>query len=122
MEKVREKSIKVSFSLMVSQLDNAIKKHNLWLERVRLFFDLKPNNWSWILLLQLKPFVVQAASNKGPSPYTMVSYSHSAMGVAACTTDRTCTATLVLGNREKLSGVGLSGKTLAFALGPDFQS
>ncbi|KAL7251917.1 hypothetical protein ACSBR1_013717 [Camellia fascicularis] len=30
------------------------------------------------------------------------------MGVAACTTDRTCTATLVLSNGQKLGGVGLS--------------
>ncbi|KAL7220679.1 hypothetical protein ACSBR2_013541 [Camellia fascicularis] len=30
------------------------------------------------------------------------------MGVAACNTNRTCTATLVLSNGQKLGGVGLS--------------
>ncbi|XP_028088427.1 lysine-specific demethylase 5A isoform X1 [Camellia sinensis] len=50
----QSQSIKVSFPPMVSQLDNAIKKHNLWLEQVRLFFSLKPDDRSWILLLQLK--------------------------------------------------------------------
>ncbi|KAF5943587.1 hypothetical protein HYC85_017664 [Camellia sinensis] len=61
-------------------------------------------------------FVVQAAGNKGPSPYTVVSYSPWAMGVAACTTDRTYTATLVLGNGQKLGGVGLSGPSFGNGL------
>ncbi|KAI7995020.1 hypothetical protein LOK49_LG11G00194 [Camellia lanceoleosa] len=65
--------IKVSFPLMASQLDNAIKKHkehyilghpkfertkhmeqSLWPEQVRLLFSLKLDDQSWILSLQLK--------------------------------------------------------------------
>ncbi|KAL6986236.1 hypothetical protein U1Q18_019604 [Sarracenia purpurea var. burkii] len=46
--------IKVSFPLMIDQLHSAIKKHNLWLEQVHLFFNLKPGDRSWILLLELK--------------------------------------------------------------------
>ncbi|XP_010244166.1 PREDICTED: subtilisin-like protease SBT2.4 [Nelumbo nucifera] len=54
-------------------------------------------------------FVVQAAGNKGPSPSTVVSYSPWAMGVAACTTDRSFPGTLVLGDGRRIGGVGLSG-------------
>ncbi|KAL3820755.1 hypothetical protein ACJIZ3_006660 [Penstemon smallii] len=43
-------------------------------------------------------FVVQAVGNQGPGPYSVVSYSPWAFGVAACGTDRTYPGTLVLGN------------------------
>ncbi|KAA8520138.1 hypothetical protein F0562_014394 [Nyssa sinensis] len=56
-------------------------------------------------------FVVQAAGNQGPSPYTVVSYSPWAMGVAACGTDRSYIGTLILGSGQKIDGVGLSGPT-----------
>ncbi|KAI8569526.1 hypothetical protein RHMOL_Rhmol02G0285500 [Rhododendron molle] len=46
--------IKVAFPVMVSQLSHAIRKHNLWLEQVHLFFKLKPCDRSWILFLELK--------------------------------------------------------------------
>ncbi|KAH6787745.1 PA-domain containing subtilase family protein [Perilla frutescens var. hirtella] len=54
-------------------------------------------------------FVAQAAGNQGPGPYTVVSYSPWSYGVAACNTDRTYPGTLVLGNGQKIGGVGLSG-------------
>ncbi|PSS11412.1 Lysine-specific demethylase [Actinidia chinensis var. chinensis] len=50
----QSKRIKVYFPLMICQLFNAIKKHNLWLEQVHLFFSLKPGDRSWILLIELK--------------------------------------------------------------------
>lgn len=55
-------------------------------------------------------FVVQAAGNLGPGPFTIVSYSPWAVGVAACDTDRTYPAILILGDGQKIGGVGLSGK------------
>ncbi|XP_020519220.1 subtilisin-like protease SBT2.4 isoform X1 [Amborella trichopoda] len=63
-----------------------------------------------ILLLAQRAgvFVVQAAGNKGPSPSTLVSFSPWIMTVAASSTDRTYSATLVLGNGLQLQGVGLS--------------
>lgn len=54
-------------------------------------------------------FVAQAVGNLGPGPYTVVSYSPWAVGVAACGTDRTYPGTLVLGNGQKIGGIGLSG-------------
>ncbi|KAG8385789.1 hypothetical protein BUALT_Bualt03G0081800 [Buddleja alternifolia] len=53
-------------------------------------------------------FVVQAVGNQGPGPYTVVSYSPWAVGVASCRTDRTYPGTLILGNSQKIGGVGLS--------------
>lgn len=61
-------------------------------------------------------FVAQAAGNQGPGPYTVVSYSPWSFGVAASTTDRTYPGTLVLGNGQKISGVGLSGKSVRSVL------
>ncbi|GAB4826540.1 hypothetical protein Ancab_033434 [Ancistrocladus abbreviatus] len=61
-------------------------------------------------------FVVQAAGNKGPGPNTVVSFSPWAVGVAACSTDRSYPATLILGNGQKIGGVGLSGPTSGDAL------
>ncbi|KAJ7967739.1 Subtilisin-like protease [Quillaja saponaria] len=61
-------------------------------------------------------FVVQAAGNKGPGPFTVVSFSPWAVGVAASSTDRTYPGSLVLGNGQKLSGVGLSGPTFGNGL------
>lgn len=54
-------------------------------------------------------FVVQAAGNNGPAPSTVVSYSPWAVGVAACSTDRNFRGSLLLGNGQKVGGVGLSG-------------
>ncbi|XP_057497496.1 subtilisin-like protease SBT2.4 [Actinidia eriantha] len=61
-------------------------------------------------------FVVQAAGNHGPGPYTVVSYSPWAIGVAASTTDRTYPATLILGNAQRIGGVGLSGPSFGSGL------
>uniref|UniRef100_A0A5B7BX15 Putative lysine-specific demethylase 5B isoform X4 n=1 Tax=Davidia involucrata TaxID=16924 RepID=A0A5B7BX15_DAVIN len=46
--------IKVCFPVAVHQLENAIKKHNLWLEKVHLFFSQTSRDQSWFLLSQLK--------------------------------------------------------------------
>lgn len=54
-------------------------------------------------------FVVQAAGNRGPGPYSTVSYSPWAVGVASCDTDRTYPSSLVLGNGQRFNGIGLSG-------------
>lgn len=54
-------------------------------------------------------FVVQAAGNHGPDQYSVVSYSPWAVGVAASTTDRSYSCTLILGNGQIITGVGLSG-------------
>lgn len=59
-------------------------------------------------------FVVQAAGNQGPAPSTVVSFSPWAVGVAACTTDRSYPATLILGNGDKIGGVGLSGQEICY--------
>ncbi|XP_038895834.1 subtilisin-like protease SBT2.4 [Benincasa hispida] len=56
--------------------------------------------------------VVQAAGNNGPARATVVSYSPWAIGVAASGTDRVYSASLLLGNGQKIEGVGLSGPTL----------
>lgn len=56
--------------------------------------------------------VVQAAGNNGPARATVVSYSPWAIGVAASGTDRVYLASLLLGNGQKIAGVGLSGPTL----------
>lgn len=54
-------------------------------------------------------FVVQAAGNQGPGPSTVVSFSPWAVGAAASSTDRSYPSTLVLGNGQRIGGVGLSG-------------
>lgn len=54
-------------------------------------------------------FVVQAAGNHGPDLYSVVSYSPWAVGVAASSTDRSYSCTLILGNGQRITGVGLSG-------------
>ncbi|KAJ8761746.1 hypothetical protein K2173_004556 [Erythroxylum novogranatense] len=56
-------------------------------------------------------FVAQAAGNEGPAPFTVVSYSPWAVGVAASTTDRIYHGYLLLGNGQKVEGIGLSGST-----------
>ncbi|CAI9086837.1 OLC1v1020756C1 [Oldenlandia corymbosa var. corymbosa] len=61
-------------------------------------------------------FVVQAVGNTGPGPYTVVSYSPWAFGVAASETDRNYPGTLILGNGQKISGVGLSGPSFGQGL------
>ncbi|KAL0012265.1 hypothetical protein SO802_007373 [Lithocarpus litseifolius] len=61
-------------------------------------------------------FVVQAAGNHGPGPSTVLSYSPWAVGVAASGTDRTYPGSLLLGNGQKVGGVGLSGPTLGDGL------
>ncbi|KAJ4842754.1 hypothetical protein Tsubulata_013375 [Turnera subulata] len=60
--------------------------------------------------------VVQAAGNHGPDPSSVVSYSPWALGVAACSTDRTYPATLLLGNGQRIGGVGLSGPSFGDGL------
>ncbi|KAJ0082033.1 hypothetical protein Patl1_09919 [Pistacia atlantica] len=57
-------------------------------------------------------FVVQAAGNRGPGSSTVVSYSPWAVGAAACSTDRYYPGSLLLGNGQKVGGVGLSGPTM----------
>lgn len=59
-------------------------------------------------------FVVQAAGNHGPGPSTVLSYSPWAVGVAASGTDRTYPGSLLLGNGQKVGGVGLSGTNFQF--------
>ena len=54
-------------------------------------------------------FVVQAAGNQGPGPSTVVSYSPWTVGAAASRTDRRYPGSLLLGNGQTVSGVGLSG-------------
>jgi hypothetical protein len=54
-------------------------------------------------------FVVQAAGNHGPDPSTVLSYSPWTVGAAASGTDRSFPGSLLLGNGEKVGGVGLSG-------------
>ncbi|GAV86560.1 Peptidase_S8 domain-containing protein/Inhibitor_I9 domain-containing protein [Cephalotus follicularis] len=56
-------------------------------------------------------FVVEAAGNHGPGSSTVLSYSPWTVGAAGCNTDRTYPASLLLGNGQKISGVGLSGPT-----------
>ncbi|XVE51055.1 hypothetical protein DITRI_Ditri02bG0007900 [Diplodiscus trichospermus] len=56
-------------------------------------------------------FVVQAAGNQGPGPSTVVSYSPWSVGAAASRTDRRYPASLLLGNGQHVSGVGLSAPT-----------
>ncbi|GKC05387.1 subtilisin-like protease SBT2.4 [Tanacetum coccineum] len=60
--------------------------------------------------------VIQAAGNRGPGPYTTASYSLWAVGVASCDTDRTYPGSLVLGNGQRISGIGLSGPTFGNTL------
>ncbi|KAK9267544.1 hypothetical protein L1049_009972 [Liquidambar formosana] len=61
-------------------------------------------------------FVVQAAGNHGPDAASVVSFSPWAVGVAACSTDRSYPATLYLGNGQNFGGVGLSGPTFGNGL------
>ncbi|KAJ9689792.1 hypothetical protein PVL29_012459 [Vitis rotundifolia] len=61
-------------------------------------------------------FVVQAAGNQGPGPSTVVSFSPWAVGAAASSTDRSYPSTLVLGNGQRIGGVGLSGPTFGNGL------
>ncbi|KAL9146735.1 hypothetical protein ABFS82_13G129900 [Erythranthe guttata] len=61
-------------------------------------------------------FVAQAAGNQGPGPYTVVSYSPWSVGVAASGTDRTYPGSLLLGDGQKIGGVGLSGPSFGNGL------
>lgn len=60
--------------------------------------------------------VVQAVGNRGPDPYSTVSYSPWAVGVAACHTDRTYPNSLILGNGQKFDGIGLSAPSFGKGL------
>ncbi|KAL8461522.1 hypothetical protein ACS0TY_032851 [Phlomoides rotata] len=60
--------------------------------------------------------VVQAVGNQGPGPYTVVSYSPWTVGVAASSTNRSYPGTLILGDGQKISGVGLSGPSFGNGL------
>ncbi|KAK0586724.1 hypothetical protein LWI29_011387 [Acer saccharum] len=46
--------ISVSFPAMVDELTSAVQKHKLWQEQVHQFFNLKCEQRSWSLMLQLK--------------------------------------------------------------------
>ncbi|KAH7550304.1 hypothetical protein JRO89_XS13G0168000 [Xanthoceras sorbifolium] len=46
--------ISVSFPAMVDELTSAVQKHKLWQEEVSQFFNLKCEQRSWSLMLQLK--------------------------------------------------------------------
>ncbi|XP_027080412.2 lysine-specific demethylase JMJ17-like [Coffea arabica] len=48
-----EKTV-VSFPLMIGHIQKAVEKHNLWLERVHLFFNQDCSDRSWLSLLHLK--------------------------------------------------------------------
>ncbi|XP_042031185.1 subtilisin-like protease SBT2.4 [Salvia splendens] len=61
-------------------------------------------------------FVAQAVGNQGPTPYSVVSYSPWSFGVAASNTDRSYPGTLILGNGQKISGIGLSGASIGYDL------
>ncbi|XP_042028494.1 subtilisin-like protease SBT2.4 [Salvia splendens] len=61
-------------------------------------------------------FVAQAVGNQGPAPYSVVSYSPWSFGVAASNTDRSYPGTLILGNGQKISGIGLSGASFGYGL------
>ncbi|KAA8522400.1 hypothetical protein F0562_013239 [Nyssa sinensis] len=50
----QSQNIKVCFPVTVHQLENAIEKHNLWLEKVHLFFSQTSGDQSWFLLSKLK--------------------------------------------------------------------
>lgn len=54
-------------------------------------------------------FVVQAAGNKGPRYSTVVSFGPWTVGVAACSTDRIYSSSILLANGQILEGVGLAG-------------
>ncbi|KAJ9566261.1 hypothetical protein OSB04_002227 [Centaurea solstitialis] len=62
-------------------------------------------------------FVAQAVGNRGPGPYTTVSYSPWAVGVASCDTDRAYPSSLVLGNGMRIGGIGLSRRGPYFLVG-----
>ncbi|KAK6269072.1 hypothetical protein QUC31_013232 [Theobroma cacao] len=57
-------------------------------------------------------FVVQAAGNQGPGPSTVVSYSPWAVGAASSRIDRRYIGSLLLGNGQNISGVGLTAPSL----------
>lgn len=48
------KIIDVFFPLMGVRLENAVKRHNVWVEQVLIFFNLKYEDRSWSLLQQLE--------------------------------------------------------------------
>ncbi|VFQ70792.1 unnamed protein product [Cuscuta campestris] len=50
----QSQSVQISSPVIVSQIKNAIAKHNLWLEQVRLFFSLGLKDRALGMLLQLK--------------------------------------------------------------------
>ncbi|XP_044485625.1 lysine-specific demethylase 5A isoform X2 [Mangifera indica] len=52
----RSQVMSVSFPVMVGELKSAIQKHKSWQEQVYKFFNLKYEQRSWSLLLQLKDF------------------------------------------------------------------
>jgi hypothetical protein len=54
-------------------------------------------------------FVAQAAGNRGPAESSVVSYSPWVTTVAAATTGRNYTSSLVLGDGRRIPGLGLSG-------------
>lgn len=57
------KKVDIQFPLMIGQLQNAIEKHDLWLDQVHLFFGLKCHDRSWSSLLNLKDLGIADAFN-----------------------------------------------------------
>jgi hypothetical protein len=55
--------------------------------------------------------VVQAVGNRGPDSSTVLSFSPWITSVAASTTDRKYNNSIILGNGQVLSGIGLSRNT-----------
>ncbi|KAL3499347.1 hypothetical protein ACH5RR_038440 [Cinchona calisaya] len=53
----------VSFPLVTGRVQNAIEKHTLWLEQVRLFFNQNCSDRSWKSLLHLKEVGINDAYN-----------------------------------------------------------
>ncbi|XP_076925820.1 lysine-specific demethylase JMJ17-like [Bidens hawaiensis] len=50
----QSKMIKISFPLIVDRLHDAIKRHNVWVDEVKAFFNCSTGDRSWSLLLQLE--------------------------------------------------------------------
>ncbi|KAJ9550078.1 hypothetical protein OSB04_022621 [Centaurea solstitialis] len=50
----QSKIIKISFPLIVDRLADAIKRHNVWVDEVKAFFNCSSGDRSWSFLLQLE--------------------------------------------------------------------
>lgn len=59
----QSKMVKISFPLIVDQLGDAIKRHNVWVDEVKAFFSRSTGDRSWSLLLQLEGLSITDAFN-----------------------------------------------------------